>query len=78
MSRANKRDTEIRAMLETIGIEAAMVSRMLPVTRVRVEQGSVSLPGLLVPAKDEIDGYAKSMSVIRDQVTAALAKLKEC
>lgn len=65
-------------MLETIGAEAAMVSRLIPVTRVRVVQGSVAQPGLLAPAVDEIDGYDKSMKVIREQVSAALARLKEC
>lgn len=78
MSRANKRDTEIRALLETIALEAAMVNRMILVTRKRMEQASESVPGVAVPAIEEVDEYAKSMQVIRDQVTAALAKLKEC
>lgn len=77
MGRANKRDTEIRALLEDVQAEVMMVERLIPVTRVRMEQASESVPGVAVPAIKEVDEYAKSMRVIGDQVKAALDKLKE-
>ncbi|MBI5964905.1 MAG: hypothetical protein HY863_15610 [Chloroflexi bacterium] len=79
MSRADKRDTELRAMIETIGCELAIIRRAMPITRLRIEQARdrTGLTSLLCPALDEIDDVSRSASVIGDQVTAALAKLKE-
>ena len=79
MSRADKRDTAIRAMLETIGCELAIIRRAVPITRLRIEQARerTGLAGLLCPALDEIDDVGRSAGVIGDQVAAALAKLKE-
>ena len=79
MARANKRDTEIRAALETICTELAVIRRWMPVTRLRVVQAQQrsGLVGLLDPALDEMDDVNRSITVIRNQVDAALANLKE-
>lgn len=79
MARKDKRDTEIRAALETICAELAMVRTWMPVTRKRVvlARESTGLTALLSPALDELDDMSKSMTVIGEQVTVALAKLLE-
>ena len=79
MSRANKRDTEIRTALETICGELAAIRRSMPITRLRMEQARdrTGLTALLCPALDEIDDVSRSLTVIGEQVKAALAKLQE-
>ena len=78
MSRANKRDTELRAMLEGIGSELAVIRTNLPITRLRVQQARVraGLDGLLNPALDEMDEVGKAVTEIGRQVTAALDRLE--
>lgn len=77
MPRANKRDTEIRAMLETISAEVAIIRRTLPVHRLRVEQARVrtGLDGLLSPALAEVDEVSTAAAEIGEQVRAALERL---
>jgi hypothetical protein len=77
MSRANKRDTAIRASLETIGAELAVIRKVVPVTKLRVEQARVrtGLHALLRPAADELDVVADSLAQIGDAVSASLKQL---
>lgn len=77
MSRADKRDTEIRAALETIGVELAVTRKMMIVTRLRVEQARdrTGLDALLCPALDEIDEINKAVAVMGQQVSMALERL---
>jgi division protein CdvB (Snf7/Vps24/ESCRT-III family) len=79
MSRANKRDTEIRAALETISAEVAVTRKMMIVTRLRVEQARdrTGLDALLCPALDEIDEVNKAVTMIGQQVSVALRKLEQ-
>ena len=80
MSRANKRDTEIRAALETICGELAVIRRVMPVTRLRMEQARdrTGLTDLICPALDEMGDLSRCVRVIGEQVSAALTRLKEC
>ncbi len=79
MARADLRDTAIRAALETISAELAVVRRTMSITRLRVQQAQdrTGLAGLLSPALDELDDVDQSMSTIGQQVSAALARLTE-
>ncbi len=79
MSRANKRDTEIRTALETICGELAVIRRVMPITRLRMEQACsrTGLTSLICPALDEMDDMGRSMIVIGEQVSTALAKLRK-
>jgi len=78
MSRANKRDTEIRHALEAIGAEVAVIRNMNSITRIRVKQAMdrTGLNDLLSPAQGEMDEVVKCVSEISKQVRAALAQLK--
>ena len=79
MSRANKRDTELRTVLETIGAELAIIRRTMPVTQLRIQQARkrAELDDLLSPAIEEIDMGARSMVEIGRQVSTGLALLKD-
>jgi hypothetical protein len=79
MTRRDLRDTEIRAALETICTELAVIRKAVPVTRLRVIQAQerTGLTGLLSPALAELDDVSDCVSTIGEQVTAALAKLLE-
>lgn len=79
MSRANKRDTEIRHALEAIGAELAVIRNMNTVTVIRIAQ-MIERTGpsdLLSPAQDEMDEVVKCVSEISKQVRAALAQLEK-
>jgi hypothetical protein len=78
MSRANKRDTELRAVLETIGAELAILRRTMPVTQLRIQQARkrADMDDLLSPAIEEIDMGTKSIIEIGKQVSAGLMLLK--
>lgn len=77
MSRANKRDTEIRAALETIGVELAVTRKIMVVTRLRVEQARdrTGLDALLCPALNEIDEINKAVTIMGQQISVALERL---
>jgi hypothetical protein len=79
MSRGDLQETAIRAALETIATEVAFIQDVWVVTRLRVEQARqrTGLSGLLSPALDELDDVNQAVSVIREQVSTALAKLLE-
>lgn len=79
MARANIRDTEIRQALETIGAELAHMRGILPITILRIEQGikRSGLTELFMPALYEISDLNDSVTVIGQQITAALEKLME-
>jgi hypothetical protein len=79
MSRANKRITELRAALETIGALAAVVRSKTPVTRLRVSQAQerTGLTRLLSPALDDLDDVSQAVDEIVEQVTSTLAMLME-
>ncbi len=79
MSRANKRDTEIRTALETICVEWAVIRRAMPITRLRMEQARdrTGLTALLCPALAEMDDMNVCVTMIGEQVSAALAKLQK-
>jgi hypothetical protein len=79
MSRANKRDTQIRAALETIGAEIAVLRSTAQLTRLRVQQARerTGLDSLLCPALDEIDEIRMAVVVIDQQVGVALAELAQ-
>jgi hypothetical protein len=78
MSRANKRDTEIRAALETIGAELAMIKTAMPLVRLRMEQARQrsGLDSLLRPGLDEADDVSRSVVEIDKQIAVALMKLE--
>jgi len=79
MSRANKRDTEIRHALEAIGAELAVIRNMNTVTVIRIAQ-MIDRTGpndLLSPAQEEMDEVVKCVSEISKQVRAALAQLEQ-
>jgi|CXWL01.1.fsa_nt_gi hypothetical protein len=80
MSRANKRDTEIRAALETIGAELAVIKHTVPLTQVRIQQARdrTGLDALLSPAQVEMDEVVKCVSEIGHQVRVALERLGQC
>ena len=77
MARANLRDTQIRAALEGIAIELAIIQDTSPVTRLRMEQAMqrTGLIGLMLPALDELDDICKSVREAQSQVNKALTKL---
>jgi hypothetical protein len=79
MSRANKRDTEIRHALEAIGAELAVIRNMNTITVIRIAQ-MIDRTGpndLLSPAQEEMDEVVKCVSEISRQVRAALAQLEQ-
>jgi len=69
----------IRATLETIILELVTINQRMPVIGLRVSQARerTGLAGLLSPALEEIDDVDECVSTISEQVTAALALLKE-
>lgn len=79
MPKPIKRDSELRALLEGISVELAVIRIAMPLTRLRVVQARerAGLTGLLSPALDELDDVSQSVSTIGQQVTSALAKLME-
>ncbi len=79
MSRANKRDTEIRATLEGIGTELAVIRRVLPVHTLRLEQtwSRTGLGALLGPALEETSTINAGIEAIGAQVKAALRMLEQ-
>lgn len=79
MPRANKKDTELRARLETIAVQLAVIRSAMPVTRLRLEQARqrTGLTGLLSPALDELDSMRQAVDAIGEQVVSTLAKLVE-
>jgi hypothetical protein len=79
MSRANKRDTEIRHALEAIGAELAVLRNMNSITRIRVKQAQdrTGLNDLLSPVQGEMDEVVKCTGEIGKQVRVALAWLEQ-
>ncbi|RJP53335.1 MAG: hypothetical protein C4583_04985 [Anaerolineaceae bacterium] len=79
MARPSSRDSLIRATLETIILELVTINQRMPVIGLRVSQARerTGLAGLLSPALEEIDDVDECVSTISEQVTAALALLKE-
>jgi hypothetical protein len=79
MARANKRDTQLRAALEGIAAELAMVRDVNLITHLRVMQAMqrTGLIGLMSPALDELDEMSMAIREAQAQVSAALATLKE-
>lgn len=79
MARANLRDTRIRAALETVAVELALVWDASPITRLRIDQAArrTGFRSLLDPALHELDQVNQSMVTAQAQVSAALAVLAE-
>lgn len=79
MSRANKDITVLRASIETIAAQVAVIRNAMPVTRLRVEQARqrTGLTSLLSPALDELDDVCQAVDAIGEQVTSTLAMLTE-
>jgi len=79
MARANLRDTHVRAALEGIAIELAIVQDISPITRLRMQQAMQrsGLVGLMSPALDELDDICHAVQEAQFQVNTALAKLIE-
>jgi hypothetical protein len=79
MSRANKRDTEIRHALEAIGAELAVIQNMNTITVIRIAQmlDRTGPNDLLSPAQEEISEVVKCASEIARQVRAALSQLEQ-
>lgn len=77
--RPSSRDSRIRTALETIIVELVTINERMPVIGLRVSQARerTGLTGLLSPALDEIGDVDECVSTIGEQVTAALALLKE-
>jgi hypothetical protein len=64
MSRANKRDTQIRHSLEAIGAELAVIRKMNTITVIRISQmlDRTGPNDLLSPAQEEMDEVDKCVS----------------
>jgi len=79
MARADLRDTQLRAALEGIAIELAVIRDTSPITRLRMVQAMqrTGLVGLMSPALEELDGMDKAVQEAQAQVSVALAKLLE-
>lgn len=79
MTRANKRDTEIRTAIETIGACLAVIRTPMPINQLRVEQATERFPleQLLSPVQSWMMQTDQSMDEIERQITAALRLLKE-
>jgi hypothetical protein len=79
MARANLRDTQVRAALEGIAVELAMIRDTSPITRLRMVQAMqrTGLVGLMSPALEELDDMSKAVREAQAQVSTALAKLLE-
>lgn len=79
MTRKNKEITELRAAIETIAAQVAVIRSAMPVTILRVQQARqrTGLTGLLSPALDELDSVRQAVDAIGEQVTSTLAKLME-
>jgi hypothetical protein len=79
MARANLRDTQLRAALESIAAELAVIRETSPVTRLRMVQAMqrTGLVGLLDPALSELDVVSQAVCAAQSQVNVALAKLVE-
>lgn len=79
MARANLRDTQVRAALEGIAVELAIVQDISPVTRLRMMQAMqrTGLVGLVSPALDELDDISNAVQEAQTQVSVALSKLIE-
>jgi hypothetical protein len=79
MARANQRDTQVRAALEGIAAELAVVQDTEPITRLRVVQAKQrsGLASLLEPALEELDQIGSAVATAQVQVCAALAVLAE-
>ena len=77
MARANLRDTQVRAALEGVAAELAVIRDTGPITRLRIVQvmQRTGLIGLMSPALEEIDEIGKSVKEAQAQVSMALAKL---
>lgn len=74
MTRANKRDTAIRAALEDIGGELAVIDVKVPLIRLAVEHARerTGLDTLLVPARGNADTVIVSADKIRRLIRTAL------
>jgi hypothetical protein len=74
MARADLRDTRIRAALEGVAAELAVVCNTSPLTRLRISQAlqRTGLVSLLDPALDEIDEITHAVESARVQVGMAL------
>lgn len=79
MARGNKRDTRVRAALEGVAAELAVVRDTGPITRLRVAQAlqRSGLVTLLDPALRELDEIGQAVGTAQDQVRSALAALAE-
>lgn len=77
MARGNLRDTQIRAALETVAVELAVVRNAYPLVRLRMVQAveRSGLGALLVPAIDDLDGVDHAAEAAQDHVCLALRSL---
>jgi hypothetical protein len=77
MARANLRDTRVRAALEGIAAELAVIKDTSPITRLRMMQAMqrTGLVGLMSPALDELDDMSRAVQEAQTQVSLALAVL---
>lgn len=79
MARANLRDTKVRAALETVAVEQAVVHDAIPFISLRITQAiqRTGLTSLLEPALDELEQISKAMDTAQAQVSSALSALTE-
>lgn len=77
MARANKQVTELRARLETVLAEVAVIRRVMPVHRLRIHQVKerTGWNGLLDPALEEVDTINAGIDEVSAQVHAVLQSL---
>lgn len=77
MGQPTKQAQAIRAALETISLEAAVIEIRLPAMRLRVaqERTRTGHNDLLEPVLRDADDVAKSVRMIRMQINAALAAI---
>ena len=77
MGRTLKEVSELRARLESISAELAVMRRVMPVHELRIHQvmDRTGLDGLLVPALEEVSTINEGIDAIAQQVSAALTQL---
>lgn len=77
MARANLRDTLVRAALESIAAELAVVKEASLIVHLRADQAiqRTGLSALLDPALNELEQISRSVMTAQAQVRSALAAL---
>ena len=78
MGQPTKRDQQVRALLETVLAELAIMRRVMPVHELRIAQVKerTGWADLLDPALDEVSTINAGIEAISNQVCAELQAMK--